>query len=63
MIGIRTTGNATLIAYDGKPVLVTDPWLGEEDAAYFGSWNLAYKISEDIQSAEYVWFHMVTPTT
>ena len=33
MIGIRTTGNATLIAYDGKPVLVTDPWLGEEDAA------------------------------
>ena len=60
MIGIRTTGNATLIAYDGKPILVTDPWLGEEDAAYFGSWNLAYKISEDIkndiQSAEYVWF-------
>jgi L-ascorbate metabolism protein UlaG (beta-lactamase superfamily) len=60
MIGIRTTGNATLIAYDEKPILVTDPWLGEEDAAYFGSWNLAYKISEDIkkeiQSAEYVWF-------
>ena len=44
MIGLKTIGNATLIAYDKKSILATDPWLGEEDFAYFGSWNLSHKI-------------------
>ena len=34
---LTTTGNATIIAYDGKPLLVTDPWFGDEEPAYFGS--------------------------
>jgi len=33
MLGVSTIGNATLIAYDGGPMLVTDPWLGDEDSA------------------------------
>ena len=28
MLGVSTTGNATLVAYDDKPVLATDPWFG-----------------------------------
>src|SRR4051794_31492460 len=35
-LGFDTIGNATLIAYDGGPVLATDPWL--DGPAYFGSW-------------------------
>lgn len=57
MIGFETIGNATLIVHDGKPVLLTDPWLGE--GAYFGSWTLPYEIPEAqlraIDSAEFVW--------
>jgi len=37
MLGIKTIGNATLIAYDDLPVLATDPWFGDEDEAFFGS--------------------------
>ena len=44
MLGVTTIGNATLIAHDDKPVLVTDPWLGEEDHAYLGSWNRPHLI-------------------
>ena len=44
MLGVTTIGNATLIAYDDEPILTTDPWLGEEDHAYFGSWNLRHFI-------------------
>lgn len=57
---ITTTGNATLIAYDNKPVLCTDPWIGDEEPAYFGSWVLSHKIprdlKEDIYNSEYIWF-------
>jgi hypothetical protein len=44
MLGIKTIGNATLIAFDGGPILATDPWFGDEDSAMFGSWWLPYQI-------------------
>ena len=57
---LTTTGNATIIAYDDKPLLVTDPWMGDEEPAYFGSWVLSHRIprelKEDIARCEYVWF-------
>ncbi len=58
---IKTIGNATLLAYEAnKPILVADPWMGEEDEAYFGSWNLTHKIpsdlKDDIIGSEYIWF-------
>jgi len=57
---VTTTGNATLIAYDNRPILCTDPWIGDEEPAYFGSWVLSHTIprelKEDIYKAEYVWF-------
>jgi L-ascorbate metabolism protein UlaG (beta-lactamase superfamily) len=60
MLGVKTIGNATLIAYDELPILATDPWLGDEDGAYFGSWGLPYEIpvSEkgEILRAKYLWF-------
>lgn len=53
-------GNATVIAYDDGPIVTTDPWIGDEDSAYFGSWTLSHKIPEeqkrDIQNSEYIWF-------
>ena len=40
--------------------MATDPWMGEEASAYFGSWNLNYNIPEDIKkdivAAKYIWF-------
>ena len=42
MIGAQTIGNATIVAYDKKPILSTDPWLGLDHYAYFGSWYLRY---------------------
>jgi len=60
MIGAQTIGNATLVAYDHKPILSTDPWLGSNDFAYFGSWCLSYeipeKIKKDIFNSEYIFF-------
>ena len=57
---VATTGNATLVAYDGKPLLSTDPWFGDEEPAYFGSWVLSHQIprqlKDDILACEYVWF-------
>jgi len=57
---VTTTGNATLIAYDGDPILCTDPWIGDEEPAYFGSWVLSHEIprelKEDIHRARHVWF-------
>jgi hypothetical protein len=47
MLGVRFTGNATLIAYDNKPIVVTDPWL-HDYRAYFGSWALSHKIAPSI---------------
>ena len=61
MASITTIGNAALITYEAnKPILVADPWLGEEDEAYFGSWNLSHEIphsyKQDILNSRYVWF-------
>lgn len=60
MIGAQTIGNATLIAYDGVPILSTDPWLGSSDYAYFGSWCLNYEIPknirQDILDSKYIFF-------
>jgi len=57
---ITTTGNATIIAYDNFPILATDPWIGDEDSAYFGSWMLSHKIpyqlKKDISDCQYIWF-------
>jgi hypothetical protein len=57
---VATTGNATIIAYDGKPLLATDPWFGDEDPAYFGSWVLSHRIpqplKDDILACDYIWF-------
>ena len=62
---ITTVGNATLIAYDEKPILATDPWIGDEDPAYFGSWVLSHQIpnslKEDISSSEFIWFSHAHP--
>lgn len=60
MIGAQTIGNATIIAYDETPILSTDPWLGSDHYAYFGSWYLPYeipnKIQQDILSSKYIFF-------
>jgi hypothetical protein len=60
MLGVKTVGNATLIAYDDVPILATDPWFGDEDQAFFGSWGLSHEIPSaekaDIQRAKYIWF-------
>ncbi len=60
MLGLSTIGNATLIAYDEKPILATDPWFGDVDPAYFGSWVCSHEIPEnykqDILKSKYLWF-------
>lgn len=60
MIGVQTIGNATLIAYDQKPIISTDPWMGEDHYAFFGSWHLPHHIpanlKNDIIKSEYIWF-------
>jgi len=60
MLGVQTIGNATLVAYDDAPILSTDPWMGGDHYAYFGSWRLPYNIPsnirEDILKSEYIWF-------
>lgn len=57
---VATAGNATAIVYDGRPLLVTDPWYGDEEPAYFGSWVLSHRIpkglKQDIETCPYVWF-------
>jgi hypothetical protein len=57
-LGFETIGNATLIAFDGRAVLATDPWIA--GSAYFGSWGLAHAIPPEqmaaIKSSEYIWF-------
>src|SRR5262245_6054127 len=57
-LGFETVGNATLIAWDGRPVLATDPWI--VGTAYFGSWGLSHTIPaaqlEAIRNADFLWF-------
>ena len=61
MQSVATIGNATLIAYaNSAPILSTDPWFGDEDDAYFGSWTLSHEIpnkyKKDILDSQYLWF-------
>ena len=49
MIGVQTIGNATLVAYDQSPIISTDPWMGGDHYAYFGSWHLPYEIPNNIK--------------
>jgi hypothetical protein len=60
MLGVKTIGNATLIAFDTGPILATDAWFGDEDDACFGSWSLTHRIPavvrSEIENAKYVWF-------
>ena len=60
MIGVQTIGNATLVAYDKHPIISTDPWMGGDHSAFWGSWRLPYdipsNIKEDILKSEYIWF-------
>ncbi|MGI8640125.1 MAG: MBL fold metallo-hydrolase [Pyrinomonadaceae bacterium] len=57
-IGFDTIGNATVIVYDDKPVIATDPWI--VGGAYFGSWRMSHKIPteqmEAVKNCEYIWF-------
>lgn len=57
-LGFETIGNATVICYDRRPVLVTDPWVTSQ--AYFGSWTHTHVIPEEqlksIDKCEFVWF-------
>ena len=59
MIGLSTIGNATLIAHDNIPVLATDPWFGDIDSAYFGSWIASHVFpknqQEQVFSSKYIW--------
>ena len=56
-IKFETIGNATIICYDNKPVLITDPWFNGNP--YFGSWALSHEIPEKqrfaINASEYIW--------
>jgi hypothetical protein len=58
MVGFDTIGNATLIAYDDRPVIATDPWT--HGGAYFGSWSFSHAIppeqQESIERCRYLWF-------
>ena len=62
MCKLATIGNATLIVYDKKPILATDPWFCDEDSAYFGSWigshSIPTKYKQDILGSDYIWFSM-----
>lgn len=55
----ETLGNAMIQVFeDGRPVLVTDPWL--VGSAYFGSWELERPLTErqlgNAQGSPFVWF-------
>ena len=56
-LGFETIGNATLVAHDGGPVLVTDPWI--DGSAYFGSWTRSHEVPQRqrdaIQGCRFVW--------
>jgi hypothetical protein len=63
VLGFETIGNATVIAYDGEPVLATDPWV--EGDPYFGSWGHSHAIPvaqrEAIARSKFVWFSHAHP--
>jgi hypothetical protein len=57
VLGFETIGNATIIAYDGSPILATDPWINGD--AYFGSWGLSHEIPSEqlaaIKACKFYW--------
>ncbi len=57
MLGFETIGSATIIVYDGDPVLTTDAWINDD--AYFGSWAHDYAIPpaqmDAIRRARFHW--------
>src|SRR5262245_4143065 len=58
MRAFETIGNATLIAYDDRPILTADAWIN--DSAYFGSWQCSHEIPPEqraaILAAPFHWF-------
>jgi hypothetical protein len=56
-LGFDTIGNATIICYDRRPILATDPWTVGD--AYFGSWTLSHAIPDEqreaIRACDYIW--------
>jgi len=48
-IGFETIGNATLLVYDGGPVLATDPWFA--GSPYFGSWSMSHAVPPEQMDA------------
>ena len=58
---ITSIGNASLIFKENDiPILVTDPWVGDEDPAYFGSWITSHEIPKNIKDeftqSKYIWY-------
>jgi hypothetical protein len=57
MLGFETIGSATLICFDEKPILATDPWISKH--AYFGSWCHDYEIPrtqiDHIRECPFIW--------
>ena len=57
---VTSIGNATIIVHDQTPVLTTDPWIGDEDPAYFGSWILSHEIPSNVKNqiyeSKYIWY-------
>jgi hypothetical protein len=64
MIGAKTIGHAILMAFDGEPILATDPWLGGS-GAFFGSWQLSHAIpateTEELRACRYLWISHAHP--
>ncbi len=64
MLGVKTIGHATLIAFDGGPLLATDPWLGG-NGAFFGSWQLSHAIPpaelSELRGCPYLWISHAHP--
>ncbi|HET7085378.1 MAG TPA: hypothetical protein VFI23_11445 [Rhizomicrobium sp.] len=58
MLGVKTIGNATLIAFEDVPILATDPWF-DPHGAYFGSWTLSHPVPaterQEILDSKYIW--------
>lgn len=59
MLGFDTIGSATILAYDGEPILSTDAWIN--DSAYFGSWAHDFTIpSEQLDAIRRSKFHFMS---
>ena len=69
-LGFQTAGHATLICYDGGPVLATDPWFDGPSA--WGSWQLTHQVAkaqrDAVEACPFLWIsqdrsdHLHVPT-